>query len=41
LVPLLLFMAELLTASNYVDILGTLVQPMIQKLFSNNDAVFQ
>jgi len=28
-------------ASDYVDILGSRVRPMIQMLFPNNDAVFQ
>jgi hypothetical protein len=34
-------MAELLQGSTYVEKLGNQVQPMIQTLFPNNDAVLQ
>ena len=30
-----------ITASDYMDILGSQVYPMVQVLFPNNDAVFQ
>ena len=30
-----------ITASDYVDILGSLVHPVVHVLFPNNDAVFQ
>ena len=30
-----------ITASDYVDILGSQVCPMVQVLFPNNDAIFQ
>ena len=30
-----------ITASDYVDILGSKVQLMVQVLFPNNDAIFQ
>ena len=30
-----------ITASDYVDILGTQLHPMVQTLFPNNNAVFQ
>ena len=31
----------LITVSDYVDILGILMHPMVQMLFPNNDAIFQ
>ncbi len=34
-------MSGRITASDYVDILCSLVHPVVQVLFPNNDAVFQ
>jgi hypothetical protein len=34
-------MAEFLQGNTYVDRLGNQVHPVIQLLFSNNDAIFQ
>jgi hypothetical protein len=34
-------LSDRITASDYVDILGNQVHPMVQLLFPNNDAIFQ